>query len=143
MTNTNTIMQLGTLVPDKGAGRKQVYRIGELATEFQVTLRALRFYEDKGLITPRRQGSTRLYSEADRSRLKVILLAKQVGFSLAEITEIMEIYDNKARVDDPLGTVLGKFVEQREVLLRQRQDVEQAMQRLEEAISSLREMRQG
>jgi DNA-binding transcriptional MerR regulator len=143
MTSTDTVEQFDRLVPDSGASRKQVYRIGDLAREFDVTLRALRFYEDKGLIAPRRQGSTRLYSERERARLKIILLAKQVGFSLAEITEIMEICDNDAAIDDPLGAVLEKFVGQRQVLDLQKRELEAAMQRLEATVTGLREMRQN
>ena len=69
------------------------FTIGDLAREFGVTLRTLRFYEDKDLIRPRRQGLNRLYGRRDRARLKLILLGKKVGFSLAEIKEMLELYD--------------------------------------------------
>ena len=69
------------------------YSIGELCDEFAVTARALRFYEDEALISPERRGTTRLYSERDRSRLAWILRGKRVGFSLGEIREMIDLYD--------------------------------------------------
>src|ERR671929_1496623 len=75
------------LAPDLTRGDRgpDSFSIGDLAREFGVTLRALRFYEDKGLLTPRRIGQTRLYSRRDRARLKLVLMGKKVGFSLLEI----------------------------------------------------------
>ena len=70
-----------------------VYRIGELASEFGVTLRTLRFYEDKGLLVPRRIGNTRLYSRRDRGRLTLIVLGRRLGFSLRDIGELLDLYD--------------------------------------------------
>ncbi len=67
----------------------RTYKIGELAEEFGITLRTLRFYEDKGLIAPERMGSTRIYSELDRDRLRSILFCKRVGMSLAEIRQVV------------------------------------------------------
>ena len=77
---------------EASAGRN-VFTIGDLAREFDVTLRALRFYEDKGLLTPRRQGLQRLYDRRDRKRLKLILMGKRVGFSLGEIREMLDLYE--------------------------------------------------
>src|SRR5690349_16348535 len=74
---------------------KTIFTIGDLAREFGVTLRALRFYEDKGLLTPQREGLNRLYSRRDRARLKLILMGKRVGFSLVEIKEMLDLYDLK------------------------------------------------
>ena len=68
-------------------------RIGEVSEEFGLTLRALRFYEDKGLITPKRNGVTRLYSRRDRARLKLILLGKKVGFSLRDVKHLIDLYE--------------------------------------------------
>ncbi len=70
-------------------------RIGEMAKKYGVTLRTLRFYEDKGLINPKREGSTRLYSRRDNARLKLILLGRKVGFSLRDVKQIMDLYDPK------------------------------------------------
>ena len=64
-----------------------------MAKKFGVTLRTLRFYEDKGLLSPQRDGTTRLYSRRDRARLKLILLGRKVGFSLRDVKQIMDLYD--------------------------------------------------
>jgi DNA-binding transcriptional MerR regulator len=69
------------------------FSITELALAFNITPRAIRFYEDQGLITPERQGQNRIYSRRDRARLAWILRAKNVGFSLAEIREMIDLYD--------------------------------------------------
>jgi DNA-binding transcriptional MerR regulator len=71
---------------------QRIYSIAELAREFAITPRTIRFYEDEGLIKPRRQGMTRLYSTADRAKLTWILRGKRLGFSLAEIKELMDLY---------------------------------------------------
>ena len=70
----------------------RIYSIAELAREFAITARTIRFYEDEGLIKPRRQGLTRLYSAGDRTRLGWILRGKRLGFSLAEIRELLDLY---------------------------------------------------
>jgi DNA-binding transcriptional MerR regulator len=70
----------------------RIYSIAELAREFGITARTMRFYEDEGLIKPRRQGLTRLYSAHDRTRLGWILRGKRLGFSLAEIKELLDLY---------------------------------------------------
>ena len=85
--------KLAELDCNKDRDDKEVYRIGDLAREFNVSLRTLRFYEDRGLISPERSGSTRLYSVDDRRRLKIILLIKNVGFSLIDIQEFLNLYD--------------------------------------------------
>ncbi len=69
------------------------YSISELAAEFDVTTRTIRFYEDEGLISPTRDGQRRIFSGRDRTRLKLILRGKRIGFSLAEIREIIDMYD--------------------------------------------------
>ena len=71
---------------------QRIYSIAELAREFAITARTIRFYEDEGLIKPRRQGLTRLYSAHDRMRLSWILRGKRLGFSLAEIKELLDLY---------------------------------------------------
>lgn len=74
-------------------GGEAGFSIGELAREFGVTQRALRFYEEEGLITPRRDGAARIYSRQDRKRISLILRGKSVGFSLDEIGELLDLYD--------------------------------------------------
>ena len=71
---------------------QRIYSIAELAREFAITARTIRFYEDEGLVTPRRQGLTRLYSAGDRARLGWILRGKRLGFSLSEIKELLDLY---------------------------------------------------
>ncbi len=113
--------------------KKTVFTIGELAREFGVTLRAIRFYEDKGLLNPRRQGMTRLYSRRDRARLKLILLGKRVGFSLVEIGEMLDLYDLKDGQTTQLKVALGKFNEQIAFLEAQRAEIDQALGDLKRA----------
>ncbi|WP_183856140.1 MerR family transcriptional regulator [Prosthecomicrobium pneumaticum] len=110
------------------------FTIGDLAREFDVTLRTLRFYEDKGLLSPRREGLNRLYSRRDRSRLKLILMGKKVGFSLAEIKEMLDLYDLKDGQALQMRVALKKFQEQIGVLERQRQDIEQALEELHRTV---------
>jgi DNA-binding transcriptional MerR regulator len=75
------------------AFNRDSFTISDLSSEFDVTARALRFYEDQGLISPERLGLARIYSKRDRARLAWILRAKRVGFSLAEIREMIDLYD--------------------------------------------------
>ncbi|MES2906793.1 MAG: MerR family DNA-binding transcriptional regulator [Pseudomonadota bacterium] len=82
------------MLADSGSGStKQTFTIGDLAKEFNVTLRALRFYESRGLLRPTRDGPLRLYSRRDRARLKLVLMGKAIGFSLNEIKEMLDYYD--------------------------------------------------
>lgn len=106
---------------------KDVFSIGDLAREFGVTHRALRFYEDKGLISPRRRGQNRLYSRRDRARLKLVLMGKRVGFSLGEIREMLDLYDLKDGQVTQMRVALSRFHEQIEALKRQRTDIDQAI----------------
>ncbi|MEM7302537.1 MAG: MerR family transcriptional regulator [Pseudomonadota bacterium] len=95
--NDNRLDRFGEAL-NAGAGGKSlgvtVYKIGDLAREFNVTLRTLRFYEDRGLITPTRDGTTRLYSNEQRERLKVVLFGKKVGFSLNQIKELLRLHES-------------------------------------------------
>ena len=117
---------------------EESYRIGDLAREFDVTLRTLRFYEDRNLIHPTRIGSTRLYSSSDRARLQFIMLAKQVGFSLVEIQELMSIYDDYQNLDDPISMVIDKFSRQMDVLSEQKSDLDTAMTKLRDSLAKLK-----
>jgi DNA-binding transcriptional MerR regulator len=106
---------------------KSTFTIGDLAREFGVTLRTLRFYEDKLLVTPRRVGVNRLYSRRDRARLKLVLLGKKVGFSLDEIKGMLDLYDLKDGQVTQLKVALAKFGQQIEALHRQKADIELAI----------------
>ena len=75
------------------AGGARTYTITELATEFDVTARAIRFYEDVGLLTPQRAGRNRVYSAGDRTRLKLTLRGKRLGLALSEIKQLVDLYD--------------------------------------------------
>jgi len=84
---------LEALAPIEPRPEQDAFSISDLCAEFAVTPRALRFYEDEGLIAPERRGTQRIYSHADRARLAWILRGKRVGFSLAEIKEMIDLYD--------------------------------------------------
>lgn len=110
---------------------KTHYSIGELCDEFDVTARALRFYEDEALIAPERRGTQRLYTDRDRARLAWILRGKRVGLSLAEIKELLDLYD----IGDGRRTQRLKTVEtcqsRVDSLKRQRIDIDATIKELE------------
>ena len=81
------------LAPIEPRADRDHFSISDLCAEFDVTPRALRFYEDEGLIAPERRGTQRIYSHRDRARLAWILRGKRVGFSLGEIKEMIDLYD--------------------------------------------------
>ena len=117
-----------------------VYKIGDLAEEFGVTLRTLRFYEDKGLLKPTRAGVTRLFTKRDRARLKLILLGKRVGFSLTEVKRMIDLYDPRGKNATQLKVALSKGEEQMRVLEEQRDTINTAIHELERTVSMVREM---
>lgn len=112
---------------------ERTYTISQLAREFEVTPRALRFYEDKGLLSPRREGLNRVYSHRDRARLQLILRGKRVGLSLIEIKEILDLYKVDQRAQ--MQTALKKFKARVLELERQREDLEVALEALQRAIA--------
>ena len=105
----------------------RTFSIRQLSKEFDVTARALRFYEDKGLISPQRKGQTRLYSPRDRARLQLILRGKRLGFSLIEIHEILDLYTPKDHGASQMRATLVKYYKQMETLKRQREDIDHAI----------------
>ena len=123
------------LVPVSNDDTKQSqFTIGDLAREFGVTLRTLRFYEDKGLLNPKREGLNRLYSRRDRARLKLVLMGKRVGFSLVEIKQMLDLYDVKDGQTLQLKVALEKFQSQIDVLEEQKREVETAIEELKRTV---------
>ncbi len=113
-------------------------RIGDVARQFGVTLRALRFYEDKGLLSPRREGSTRLYARKDITRLKLILLGRKAGFSLREVKQIMDLYDPASGNGRQFRTLIEKSERQLVKLEKQRAVIDEAIGELKEAMAGWR-----
>lgn len=116
------------------------FTIGELAKEFSVSLRTLRFYEDKKLVNPKRDGITRIYSKRDRARIKLVLMGKRVGFSLKEIKEMLDLYDLKDGQSTQLHVSLKRFNEQINLLQKQKHDVEQAIDELTKTLNIVETM---
>jgi len=100
------------------------YTISELAKEFGVTTRTIRFYEDQGLLSPAREGASRVFSNRDRVRLKLALRGKRLGFSLAEIRELFELYDVSRDERKQLEEFLSRLDRRRAHLEQQREDIE-------------------
>jgi DNA-binding transcriptional MerR regulator len=100
------------------------YTISELAKEFGVTTRTIRFYEDQGLLSPAREGTNRVFSNRDRVRLKLALRGKRLGFSLAEIRELFELYDVSRDERKQLAEFLSRLDRRRAHLEQQREDIE-------------------
>jgi len=106
---------------------ERTYTISELAKEFGVTTRTMRFYEEKGLISPRREGQKRLYSSADRVRIKLILRGKRIGMSLAECVEVIDMYDPKHNNADQLHSLISTVQNRRELLQQQKRDIDEML----------------
>ena len=121
------------------ADKHRIWTIGELSREFQATARALRFYEDKGLLHPQRDGLNRLYSVRDRARLQLILRGKRVGFTLAEIREMIDLYDLGDNQRAQMKRTHEKYVEQVGLLKQQHEDIIGSIKTLESGIEWLQE----
>ncbi|MCP3688008.1 MAG: MerR family DNA-binding transcriptional regulator [Gammaproteobacteria bacterium] len=123
------------------------YSIGELASEFDVTSRALRLYEESRLLTPHREGTRRIYSERDRVRLRLILRGKRLGWSLADVKEVFDLYDSSHGEEAQLVLMLEKLGERHKLLRAQQIDIENSLQDLENvtvnAEQALAEIRAG
>jgi len=115
----------------------KTYSITQLSEEFSVTPRAIRFYEDKGLLHPRRDGQTRIYSQRDWVRLLLILRGKRVGFSLAELRDILDLYDLGDGQTEQIRRTLLIARNKMASLERQRQDIDQTMVELTNASTFL------
>ncbi|WP_055038345.1 MerR family transcriptional regulator [Blastochloris viridis] len=111
------------------SNRSEYFTIGDLSREFGVTLRALRFYEDKGLLSPKREGLTRLYSRTDRNRLVLILKGKRFGFTLTEIKAMVAAHEGRDEGEN-LALSQDKVLQQIAVLEKQRQEIDDAIAEL-------------
>jgi DNA-binding transcriptional MerR regulator len=103
---------------------RATYSISDLAREFALTTRAIRFYEDSGLIAPKRDKRTRVYGERERVRLKLILRGKRLGLALSEIGELLDLYEVRRNEKAQLTAFLALLSERRTRLLQQREDIE-------------------
>ncbi len=109
------------------------YTIRDLAREFDVTTRTIRYYEESGMLTPARDGQTRLFNDADRVKLKLILRGKRLGFSLSESRELIEMYDPGSDNRQQINALLQKIQKRREQLQAQLHDIRQMQAELDEA----------
>ncbi len=119
---------------------ESTFTISELSREFAVTPRTIRYYEDQGLLSPRREGRQRVYAKRDRTRLKLALRGKRLGFSLADIKEMIDMYDT-ARGE---GTQLAKFLaglgERKAALRQQQRDIEELLAEIDSLEGQCREL---
>ena len=116
-------------MPDK------TYTISDLAKEFGVTTRTMRFYEEKGMISPLRDGQKRLYSNADRVRIKLILRGKRIGMTLQECVDVIDMYDPEHNNAEQLHSLINKVKERREQMLQQKRDIDDMLTGLDEVQS--------
>lgn len=113
--------------------KTEFYTITELTREFGISTRTIRFYEDEGLIKPVRRGRTRLFRPNDRRRLMFILRGKRLGFSIAEIREIMNMYKEPPGEEGQLRLLIRRINERREELEQKRVDIDLTIQELDHA----------
>lgn len=121
----------------------QTYSIGQLAEEFGITSRTLRLYEEEGLLDPLRDGTRRIYNERNRVRLRLILRGKRLGWSLSEIRELFDLYDSSLGEQAQLELMLEKLSHRREMLLEQKNDIDNALQELDRIVANAEQALQG
>ena len=116
----------------KSAQPKEFYTITELTREFGISTRTVRFYEDEDLIHPVRRGRTRLFRPSDRRLLMFILRGKRLGFSIAEIREIIEMYKEPPGEAGQLKLLIKRVSEKRDALIQKRKDIEETVKELDQ-----------
>ncbi len=118
-------MAMNTPLPAK------TYTISDLAREFDLTTRTIRFYEDQGLLAPGRVGRNRVYGNRERVRIRLILRGKRLGFSLAEIKEFLDLYEATEGEKRQLERFLASLAERRRSLAQQREDIDAVLQEID------------
>lgn len=116
------------------------FTISQLAKEFDVTARTLRFYEDKGLLAPARKGQTRIYSSRDRAKLKLILQGKRIGLPLDEIKDLMGLYELRGNKPEELRATLITLKERVEFLQTRKGDLELAITELKQTCTLINDL---
>jgi len=116
-----------------------VFTISQLSREFDITTRTIRFYEAKGLLTPERQGQKRIFSRVDRTRLKLVLRGKRLGFALDDIRRLIELYDESDGEQKQLNLMLDQLANSRQLLLQQRLDLEMQLKEFDDIEERCRE----
>ena len=111
---------------------QDTYSIGDIAKEFDITTRSIRFYEDQGLVTPTRKGQTRIYNQRDRVRIKLILRGKRLGFSLAETGRLFDLYDADRSSASQLETIMKLIFQKKNDLNQQLEDINAVLIELDE-----------
>lgn len=124
---------------DADTQQNDLMRIGDVSEMFAVSLRTLRFYEDKGLITPQRNGVTRLYSRKDLGRIKLILLGRKVGFSLREVKQLIDLYEPGGANVSQMKATLEKGKRQLEKMKQQRTAIDEAIDELHNGMNQISE----
>jgi DNA-binding transcriptional MerR regulator len=109
---------------DAAPGEANTYSISDLAREYALTTRTIRFYEDEGLLQPTRRGRARVYSERDRVRIKLILRGKRLGLALSEIRELLDLYAATRNERAQLEKFVVMLADRRAMLLQQREDID-------------------
>ena len=109
----------------------RTWSIGELAAEFDTTLRTIRFYEDRGLLAPERAGTARIFHDRDRVRLQLILRGKRLGFTLTEIAHVLDLYDDQPGERGQLEYLITDIEQRRHALQAKRRDLDEALAELD------------